>query len=70
MKEIQIILLIQSISSPTIDMLFKIITYFGSETFYMLVIPVIYWCFSKGEGFRLALLFSLSALVNLFLNPG
>jgi len=67
MSEIQIILLIQSISNSTIDMFFRIITYLGSEIFYMLVVPVIYWCFSKKIGFRLALLFSLSAFVNLFL---
>jgi len=33
----------------------------------MLIIPIIYWCFSKRNGFRLALLFSLSAFVNLTL---
>ncbi len=67
MSEIQIILLIQSISNSTFDMLFKAITNLGSETFYMLIIPIIYWCFSKRNGFRLALLFSLSAFVNLTL---
>ncbi len=67
MSEIQIILSIQSISNSTFDMLFKAITNLGSETFYMLIIPIIYWCFSKKNGFRLALLFSLSAFVNLTL---
>lgn len=67
MSEIQVILFIQSISNPTFDMLFRAITNLGSETFYMLMIPIIYWCFSKRNGFRLALLFSLSAFVNLTL---
>jgi len=67
MSEIQIILFVQSISNSTIDVLFKAITYLGSETFYMLIVPIIYWCVSKKWGFRLSLLFSLSAFVNLFL---
>jgi len=45
----------------TLDLFFRIITEFGSEYFYIIVIPPIYWCISKKFGFRLLLLTSIAA---------
>lgn len=47
-----------------LDIFFLIITNFGSEVFYMVLIPPIYWCISKKFGFRLFILSSLAAFIS------
>ena len=50
--------------SPTLDLLFKSITYLGDETFYLLFMPLVYWCFDRRRGARLFILLLLSAYLN------
>ncbi|MBM4466940.1 MAG: phosphatase PAP2 family protein [Chloroflexi bacterium] len=60
------ILWLQSFSSPFLDGLFTVATFLGEEEFYLAFLPLIYWCFSKRTGIRLAYAFLLSAYLNSF----
>lgn len=60
----EIIKFIQSFSSPFLDYLFQFITMLGEETFFMLAIPIIYWCIDKKFAFRLGLASLSSTVVN------
>ena len=62
-----IIMIIQTISSPAMDIVFKVITFLGNEEFYLLAIPLTYWCFDKKFGVKLGIVFLLCAYLNDFL---
>lgn len=70
-----VFLIIQTIyNSINIQIIFEIITEFGSEAFYIIIIPPIYWCVNKKFGFRLFMVTTLAAyfstvLKNLFKTP-
>jgi len=51
--------------SPTLDLPFKTLTSMGGEVFFMLLLPLIYWCVDRRSGIRLTILFLLSSYVNL-----
>ncbi len=53
---------VQSFSSPFLDGLFTVATFLGEEEFYLVFLPLIYWCFSKRTGIRLAYAFFLLVL--------
>lgn len=61
------ILWVQSFSNPFLDKLFTGATFLGEEEFYLVFLPLIYWCFDKRIGVRLAYAFLLSAYLNSFL---
>jgi membrane-associated phospholipid phosphatase len=50
--------------SPALDTPFKIITFFGEELFFMVLLPFVYWSINRAAGARLLLLFLFSAWVN------
>jgi glycerophosphoryl diester phosphodiesterase len=50
--------------SPKWDLFFKIFTSFGSEIFFMLLLPLVYWCLNRGEGARLAILLLITSYIN------
>lgn len=64
---ISIVLALQALSTPALDNIFLAITQLGSELFFLLLVPLIYWCFDKRFGIRLAILFLLSAIANIWL---
>jgi hypothetical protein len=43
---------------------FKTLTFMGDEGFFLLFLPLIYWCVDRRTGARLTLLFLLSAYIN------
>ncbi|MBW2202572.1 MAG: phosphatase PAP2 family protein [Deltaproteobacteria bacterium] len=51
-------------SSPSLDLPFKIITFMGNEGFFILILPFIYWCVDRRTGVRLSILFLFSAYIN------
>jgi membrane-associated phospholipid phosphatase len=51
-------------ASPTLDGLFKALTFLGSEEFYLLLLPLVYWCIDRALGARLIVLLLFSAVVN------
>lgn len=61
------ILWVQSFSTPFLDVLFTVATFLGEKEFYLVFLPLIYWCFNKRIGIQLAHAFLLSSYLNLFL---
>jgi len=55
---------LQSFSNPFLDTLFRAITFLGNEEFYLVLPPLLYWCFDKRIGARLTILFLLSSYLN------
>lgn len=64
---IDVVQFAQAHNSPIIDSIFHVITYLGYEEFYLLLIPLIYWCLDKRTGIRLTALLLLSVYVNFIL---
>ncbi|MBM4457395.1 MAG: phosphatase PAP2 family protein [Chloroflexi bacterium] len=49
---------------PVLDLPFKGFTLLGEEEFFMLLLPLIYWCLDRRTGARLAVVFLFSAWSN------
>ncbi|MBW1846365.1 MAG: phosphatase PAP2 family protein [Deltaproteobacteria bacterium] len=62
---IQVVLWFQHFS-PTMDVPFKVLTFMGDETFFLLFLPLIYWCVDRRTGARMIILFLFSVYVNAF----
>lgn len=63
----EIILYLQQFSSPILDTIFKSITFLGNEDFYLVAIPLTYWCVDKKFGVKLGIAFLLCAYINDYL---
>ena len=50
--------------SPALDLWFKFFSSTGEETFYLLFLPIIFWCINRHFGIRLMVLFLFSNYVN------
>jgi len=50
--------------SPTLDLPFRLVTFLGNESFFLLFMPLVYWCIHRRIGAGLAILFLISASVN------
>ena len=50
--------------SPAFDLPFKAITFMGDQPFFMLLLPLVYWCLNRRLGARLTILFLFSAYLN------
>jgi membrane-associated phospholipid phosphatase len=50
--------------SPGLDLPFKILTFLGDPEFYLLFMPLLYWCIDRRRGARLLVLFLISAYLN------
>lgn len=59
--------LLQRFSSPFLDTAVYWITNLGSEYFYTLALPILYWVWNKDRGYRLALVFLSSECLNRYL---
>ncbi|MCS7282438.1 MAG: phosphatase PAP2 family protein [Anaerolineae bacterium] len=51
-------------ASPTLDWPFRIFTFMGEEEFFLLLLPLIYWCLDRRTGARLTVAFLLCAYIN------
>jgi membrane-associated phospholipid phosphatase len=60
---IEIILWLQRLS-PTLDIPFKAISFTGEEEFYLIVLPLVYWCLNRALGARLTVIAMFSAYVS------
>jgi membrane-associated phospholipid phosphatase len=58
---------IQTIASPGLTTVMKILTQAGSEYFYLFFLPVFLWCINERFGARLGIVFLFSAFVNAWL---
>jgi membrane-associated phospholipid phosphatase len=61
---IEVIVWVQSHSTPFFDAFFKVVTFLGNGEFYLLLLPLIYWCVNKRIGISLGYLSLLSVWVN------
>jgi len=61
---IDLIVAIQQFHGPALDSIFRAITFMGEEEFYLLLLPLLFWCVGVGLGARLAVLFLLSTYLN------
>jgi membrane-associated phospholipid phosphatase len=61
---VDVIVAIQAIHSPMVDVFFNGVTSLGSEEFYLFLLPLLYWCIDKRLAQRLAYLFLFSAYSN------
>ncbi|MDR0495574.1 MAG: phosphatase PAP2 family protein [Treponema sp.] len=59
--------LIQTWSSPPLNILMRIITELGSVTAYLVLLPLIYWCIDEKKGLRLGIAALFSTWINLVL---
>jgi membrane-associated phospholipid phosphatase len=59
----EVILRLQQLS-PEWDLPFIVLTFMGGEPFFLILIPMLYWCLDRRTGARLSLLFLLSAYAN------
>lgn len=64
MADTGFIIWVQQWSTPFWDSFWRGITFLGDMEYYMLVIPLIYWLYSKKFAFRFALIFLFSAYFN------
>lgn len=58
---------LESIRNPVLDFFFSLITYCGDEVIFMAVGMIVFWCFSKNEGYYLLCVGFLGTAVNQFL---
>jgi len=61
---LDIIRTIQLAHGPGLDAIFKAITFLGEEEFFLILLPLIFWCVDFAVGARLAFVFLLSAYAN------
>jgi membrane-associated phospholipid phosphatase len=50
--------------SPALDIPFKVLTFLGDKEFYMLLMPMMYWCINRRVGASLFVLLLFSAYLN------
>ena len=50
--------------SPSLDIPFKVLTFLGDKEFYMLLMPLMYWCVNRRVGAKLFVLLLVSAFLN------
>lgn len=50
--------------SPTFDLPFQALTFMGDTEFFLLILPLMYWCIDRGSGARLLVVFLASSLIN------
>ena len=60
---IEVVLWFQQFS-PTLDLPFKILTSLGDKEFFLVLMPLVYWCINRRAGARLFILLLLSACLN------
>lgn len=50
--------------SPAFDLPFKSLTFLGDPEFFLILMPIMYWCLDRRMGAKLLILFLISAYIN------
>ena len=58
---------LEGIRSPFLDTFFSLITHLGSETLFLAIAIIVFWCFSKTKGYYLMTVGFFGTLINQFL---
>ena len=61
---LELIRTIQLVHGPALDAIFKAITILGEEEFFIMLLPLVFWCVDFAVGARLAFAFLLSVYAN------
>jgi membrane-associated phospholipid phosphatase len=61
---LEIIRAIQQIHGPALDAFFRAVTFMGEEEFFLILLPLVFWCVDWIVGARLTILFLLSGYAN------
>jgi membrane-associated phospholipid phosphatase len=64
---IDVIQAIQVFANPGLTVFMKALTLLGSEYFYILILPIVFWCVDERFGARFGLVFLFSSFVNSWL---
>lgn len=64
MTDVTFILWLQLFSTELLDRFFIIVTMMGNPEYYMIIIPLLYWCVNKKQAFRFTIFFLLSSYIN------
>jgi len=64
---IDVIGAVQRIHGPTLDIFFKGITALGDKEFFLVFLPMVFWCVDLAVGTRLAVVFLVSSYANVAL---
>jgi len=64
---VDIVRLAQSFASPALTLFMRLVTFLGSQWFYLIAMPFIYWCVDRRRGARLGILIFGSIFLNLWL---
>ncbi len=64
---LHLIVAVQQVHGPVLDSLFLTITSVGAEEFYLLLIPVLFWCVDLGLGARIGFFLLFSGYLNTYL---
>jgi len=57
----------QTFANPALTVFFRFLSVLGTEYFYLLLIPVVYWCADHRKGLRLGIFIITSAVLNAWL---
>ncbi|MBN1484543.1 MAG: phosphatase PAP2 family protein [Chloroflexia bacterium] len=60
---LEVILWLQQFS-PALDAPFKVLTFLGEEEFFLILLPLLFWCIDRRIGIRLILVFFFSTYIN------
>lgn len=58
---------VQTAAHPALTVVFRLLSTLGTEYFFLLMIPVVFWCVDRRKGLRLGVFVLVSAVVNLWL---
>ena len=58
---------VQTIASPPLTAVVRVITHIGGEAAYIILLPLLYWCIDEKKGLRLGLAVLISAWINMSL---
>ncbi len=58
---------VQTMASPGFTAAMKAISFIGTQEFFIVFLPLVYWCVSRKKGVRLGVVVILSAFLNLWL---
>ena len=61
---LELIRAIQQVHGPALDAFFKAVTFMGEEEFFLVLLPLSFWCVDWVVGARLTILFLLSGYAN------
>lgn len=64
MADVTFILWLQQFSNQLLDRFFILTTMMGNPEYYMIIIPLLYWCVNKKQAFRFTMFFLISSYTN------